>query len=128
MNVLRFKKGYKGWETTYEAELDFEYTSLVEKHVTSLILKRPDLGVSAVIPWQVFEEYTKGENNSVYIDSTGLKMRYLNGQLQVSWKGSFNIVIHADQIEAIKKVAKRVSESVSYSVENILKEYSALRH
>ena len=127
MNVLRFKKGYNGWQTTYEAELDFEYTSLVEKKVTALILKRLETGSQAVIPWQVFEEYTKGEGSGIYVDQTGLKMRYINGQLQVSWNGSFNIVIHADQIDAIKKVAKRISENISCSVENILREYSSQR-
>jgi len=31
MNVLKFKRGYKNWETTYEAELDYEYTANFEK-------------------------------------------------------------------------------------------------
>ena len=126
MNVLKFKKGAKSWDTTYEAELDYEYTSEQEKKITSLILYRPDTGKRAVIPWNVFEMCSQSQSG--YIDETGLCVKSTTGGLCISCGYAFNILIHQDQVAAIKRAARNLSENVSYSVENILKEYSMHRN
>ncbi len=127
MNVLRFKKGYKNWETTYEAELDYEYSASFEKKITSLILYRPDMGRRVSIPWQAFEQFTQPGTDGTYADSAGLKIRYADGRLDVSNGQNFLVRIHADQVAAIKRAAKNISQNVSCSVENILREYSSHR-
>jgi hypothetical protein len=119
MNVLRFKKGYKNWEMTYEVELDYEYSASFEKKITSLILYRPDMGRRVSIPWKAFEQFSQEGSIGAFIDSTGLKIRYANGGLDVS-NGP-------DQAAAIKRAARNVSQDVSCSVENILREYSGQR-
>ena len=125
MNVLRFKKGYKNWETTYEAELDYEYSASFEKKITSLILYRQDMGRRVSIPWHAFEQFTQPGTNGTYADSSGLKVRYAEGGLDVSNGLNFLVRIHADQVAAIKRAAKNISQNVSSSVENILMEYSS---
>jgi hypothetical protein len=127
MNVLRFKKGYKNWETTYEVELDYEYTASFEKKITSLILYRPDMGRRVAIPWQAFEQFSQPGSEGAFVDSTGLKIRYANGGLDVSNGQNFNVRILSDQAAAIKRAARNVSQDVSCSVENILREYSSQR-
>jgi hypothetical protein len=127
MNVLRFKKGYKNWETTYEVELDYEYSASFEKKITSLILYRPDMGRRVSIPWQAFEQLSQEGSSGAFVDSTGLKIRYANGGLDVSNGQNFNVRILPDQAAAIKRAARNVSQDVSCSVENILREYSSQR-
>jgi hypothetical protein len=126
MNVLKFKKGCKNWETTYEAELDFEYTHEQRKRISSLIIHRPDTGRKVAIPWQIFESYANHSNAGVFADQTGLKLGLANDGLEVSCGQSFNVVIHEDQIAAIMRAARNVTEDVSYSVESILMEYSSV--
>jgi hypothetical protein len=123
MNVLRFKKGYKNWETTYEAELDYEYSASFEKKITSLILYRPDMGRRVSIPWKAFEQFTQPGTGGAYADSTGLKVRYADGGLEVSNGQNFSVKIQPDQAAAIKRAARNISQDVSCSVENILREY-----
>lgn len=127
MNVLKFKKGYKDWETTYVVELDFEYTADLEKRITSIIIYRPDIGKKVVIPWQIFELYLKGEIESTFADSSGLRIKLIDDELYVTNEHDFRVVIHGDQIEAIKRAARNVVEDVSSSVENILREFSMQR-
>ena len=124
MNVLKFKKGCKEWETSYEVELDYEYSEDLEKEITSVILYRQDLGKKAVIPWGIFKKFTCGSNEGTFIDSSGLRIGFIKGKLSVSQGYSFNIIIHEDQIDAINRAAKNIVEDISYSVENILKEYA----
>jgi hypothetical protein len=124
MNVLRFTKGYNNWETTYEVELDFEYTENLEKKISSLIIYRQDLGKKAVIPWQVFENYATGQKEGSFADASGLRIGSINGKLSITQGYNFNVIMHEDQIEAIRRAAKNIVEDVSYSVENILKEYA----
>lgn len=126
MNVLRFKKGCKNWDTTYEAELDYEYTAEQEKRITSLILFRPDTGKKAVIPWSVFEMCSQGQSG--YTDETGLCVKSTCNGLFVSCGYAFNILIHTDQVAAIKRAAKNLAGNLSFSVENILREYSMQRN
>lgn len=127
MNVLKFKRGYKDWETTYEVELDFEYTADLEKRITSIIIYRPDIGKKVVIPWRIFELYLNGETESIFADSSGLRIRVVDNELYVTNEHNFRVVIHEDQIEAIKRAARNVVEDVSSSVENILREFSMQR-
>ncbi|MEA3255637.1 MAG: hypothetical protein U9Q22_07360 [Candidatus Altiarchaeota archaeon] len=124
MNVLKFKKGYSGYETGYEVELDFEYTADLEKRITSIILYRPDIGKKVVIPWQIFKLYLRGETETAFADSSGLRVRLRGKELYITNGQGFHVVIRGDQIEAIKRVARNVVEDVSSSVENILKEFS----
>ncbi len=124
MNVLRFKKGYKDWETTYDVELDYEYDERLEKKMSSLIICRQDLGKKAVVPWQVFENYATGHMEGTFADASGLRIGRVNGKLSITQGYNFNVVIHQDQIEAIRRAAKNLVEDVSSSVENILKEYA----
>lgn len=124
MNVLRFKKGCKKWDTTYEAELDFEYTINQEKKVTALILHMPELGKRVTIPWEVFELYSKGESEAPFADAHNLKIMKIEGKLYISKDCDFNIVIHEDQIAAINRAAQNIVGDVSYSVENIFRQYS----
>jgi len=124
MNVLRFKKGCKKWDTTYEAELDFEYTASQEKKVTALILHIQDLGKRVNIPWDVFELYAEGATVTPYTDASNVKLMHSEGRLYISNGGNLNIVIHEDQIAAIKRAARNIVGDVSYSVENIFRQYS----
>ena len=124
MNVLRFRKGCKKWDTTYEVELDFEYTTSQEKKVTALILHMPEYGKRASVPWDVFSQYAEGRSQAPYADSSNVKIMYLEGRLYISNGGSFNVVIHEDQMAAIKRAAKNIESDVSYSVENIFRQYS----
>ncbi|MBN2251053.1 MAG: hypothetical protein JW724_03145 [Candidatus Altiarchaeota archaeon] len=124
MNVLRFNKGCNGWETSFEAELDYEYTLSQEKRITALILYRPDLGKKVAIPWRIFEHYARGSNGSAFADSSGLRIRLSKGRLVISNGLNFRLVIHEDQVAAIKRAARNVVEDVSYTVENIFREYS----
>jgi hypothetical protein len=127
MNVLRFKKGYKNWETTYEVELDYEYTASFEKKISSVILYRPDMGRRASIPWQAFQQFSQPGQEGAFVDSAGLKIRYANGGLDVSNGQNFSVHILPDQVAAIKRAARNISQNVSCSVENILREYSSQR-
>lgn len=127
MNVLKFKKGYKDWETTYEVELDFEYTADLEKRITSIILYKPDIGKTVVIPWRIFELYINGETESTFTDLSSLNIRFIDNELYVSNEHGFQVIIHKDQIEAIKIAAKNVEEDISASVENILREFAMKR-
>lgn len=124
MNVLKFKKGCKDWETTYEVELDFEYTADLEKKITSIIIYRSDIGKKVVIPWQIFKLYLKGEVESSFTDSSGLMVKLIGRELYIANEYGFRVIIHNDQLEAIKHAAKNVVEDISSSVENILKEFS----
>jgi len=75
------------------------------------------------IPWQAFEHLSQMGTDGSYADSTGLKVRYANGALEVSNDQGFYVRILPDQAAAIKRAAKNISVDVSCSVENILREY-----
>ena len=124
MNVLRFKKGCKKWDTTYEAELDFEYTARGEKKVTALILHMPELGRRLSIPWEVFKLYSESPAKTPYADEHNIKIMHVEGRLCISNGSSFNIAVHEDQIAAIKRAARNIESDVSSSVESIFKQYS----
>lgn len=126
MRVLRFKKGYKNWDTTFEAELDYEFTTQNIKKVSTLIIKKPETGKRISIPWNIVEEYIRGERNEPFIDETGTKIKYLNGTFQITGN-NFNLIIHPDQVKAIRLAAANMVRDISYSVENILREYSMQR-
>lgn len=126
MKVLRFKKGYKNWDTNFEAELDYEFTAQSVKKVSTLIIKRPELGKRVSIPWNLVEEYVRGERDAPFIDETGTKIKYSDGRLQITGN-NFNLIIHPDQVTAIRVAAVNMVRDVSYSVENILREHSTQR-
>ena len=123
MRILRFKKGYKNWDTTYEAELDYEYTTQSLKKITTLTVRKPELGRSVEIPWNLVESYIQGERDTPFIDETGIMIKYVQGMFQITGN-NFSLVIQPDQVAAIRIAANNVVRGVSYSVENILREYS----
>ena len=127
MNVLRFKKGYKNWDATYEAELDYEYTTQSIKKITTLIVRKPDTGKSFAIPWNVVEEYLQSQRDGSFADETGTKLKYVQGMFQITGS-NFNLIIHPDQIASIRIAAKNVVKGVSHSVENIFREHSTQRY
>jgi hypothetical protein len=127
MNVLRFKKGYKNWDATYEAELDYEYTTQSIKKITTLIVRKPDTGKSFAIPWNVVEEYLQGHRDSSFVDEAGNKLKYVQGMFQITGS-NFNLIIHPDQIASIRIAAKNIVKGVSHSVENIFREHSTQRY
>ena len=122
MNVLKFDKGFK--DASYEVELDFEYTADLEKKITSIIIYRPDIGRKVVIPWQIFRLYLRGDNETSFADSSGMRVMLVDKGLYITDRLGFRILICMEHIEAIKHAARNVVEDVSSSVENILKEFS----
>lgn len=122
MNLI-FRKGYKDWETTYEVEFDFEYTPEMKKKITDIIFYCHDLKQKISIPWQIFEEFLLGKPEGIFANSSGLKIRSVNSGIHISNGHFLNLLIHRDQIMAIKAAAKNITEDVSASVENILSEF-----
>jgi len=126
MNVLKFRRGYKNWDMSYNVELDFEYTADLKKRITHIILHQLSPPRSVRIPWIIFQPYLNGKEG-VYIDSSGLKIRAINGEIHISDSGFLKIKIHEDQRNAIKLAEKRVRRDISSSVENILKRFARNR-
>jgi len=125
MNSLIFRRGYKNWKTTYKVEIDFEYTADLEKRLTDVVLHQLDINHNVTIPWSIFESYLDGEENGIYADASGLTIRTVDEGILVSDSRFLNILIHKDQMEAIKRAAKNVREDISESVERILRGFTA---
>lgn len=124
MNSLIFRRGYKNWRTTYKIDIGFEYTADLEKKLTSVTLHQMDIHRSVTIPWNIFESYLTGGEESVYADASGLTIRAVNEGVLVSNSHFLNILIHQDQMEAIKRAARNIQEDISESVDRILREFA----
>jgi len=124
MNSLIFRRGYKDWKTTYKVEINFEYTADLEKRLTDVTLHQLDINRSVTIPWSIFKSYLDGREDSIYADASGLTIRTVDEGVLVSDSRFLNILIHRDQMEAIKRAAKNVKEDISESVERILREFT----
>jgi hypothetical protein len=122
MNSLIFRRGFKQWKTTYQVEIGFEYTADLEKRLTEVMLSQMDINRSVTIPWDIFQSYLDGGEESVYADASGLVIRTVDDGILVSDSRFLNILVHKDQAEAIKRAAKNVREDISESVDRILKE------
>ncbi len=123
MNLI-FRKGYKDWETTYEVEFDFEYSSDMKKRITGIILYCHDIKQRIAIPWHIFEEFLAGKTDGIFANPSGLRIKSVNGGLHISNGHFLNLLVHRDQIMAIKTAAKNITEDISTSVENILSEFA----
>ncbi|HDH41622.1 MAG TPA: hypothetical protein ENG12_04375 [Candidatus Altiarchaeales archaeon] len=124
MNSLIFRRGYKNWKTTYRVEINFEYTADLEKRLTDVTLHQLDINRSVTIPWSIFRSYLDGDEDGIYADASGLTIRTVDEGILVSDSRFLNILIHRDQMEAIKRAAKNVREDISESVERILREFT----
>ena len=127
MNVLRFRRGIKDWKTTYEVNIDFEYTADLEKRLTRITFYRPDLNRSITLPWSIFEPYLNGNEKTTYVDKSGIVIRVIDEGLFISDSRAFSIVVQRDQMTAIRIAANRIKEDISKSVERILREFSYRR-
>jgi hypothetical protein len=127
MNSLIFRRGYKQWKTTYRIEIGFEYTADLEKKLTEVMLSQRDINRSVTVPWNIFKSYLDGGEDGVYADASGLIIKTVDDGILVSDSRFLNILVHKDQMEAIKRAAKNVREDVSESVERILKEFTTNR-
>ncbi|MBN2014894.1 MAG: hypothetical protein JW778_06915 [Candidatus Altiarchaeota archaeon] len=127
MNSLIFRKGFKDWKTTYRVEIGFEYTADLEKKLTNVILHQIDNNRTVSIPWSVLETFLNGGREGIYADAYGLVIRPIDDGILVSDSRFLKIIIHGDQVEAIKRAAKNVEEDISESVERILRDFSAHR-
>ncbi len=121
MNSLIFRRGYKDWKTTYKIEIGFEYTADLEKKLTDVILSQVNINQSVRIPWSIFRSYLEDREDGIYADASGLTIRAGDEGLLVSDSRFLNILIHRDQMEAIKRAARNVKEDISESVERILR-------
>ena len=124
MNSLVFKKGFKNWTKSYKVEINFEYTADLEKKLTDLKLEMIDCGRSICVPWTIFKVYMRGGCEHSYADPSGLKIVPVDDGVVVSDSRFFDLQIHGDQMEAIKKVANNVSEDISDSIEKILRGFT----
>ncbi len=124
MNLI-FRKGYKDWKTTYEVEFDFEYTSDLRKTITDVIFYCPELKQKIAIPWHIFEGFLDGKTEGIFANASGLKIKPFNGEIHISNGHFLDLLIHRDQVMAIKVAAMNIIADVSISVENILSEFAA---
>ena len=125
MQVLRFKRGVKHWECTYNVEIDFEYTADLEKKIVEVVFHQPHTNLRLRVPWSILKDYLYGVSTRPYVESSGLRLQYVGNDLHVSDSRFFDVIVHEDQRHAITRAAKNVKENISSSVERILKEFAA---
>jgi len=125
MNILRFKKGFKDWKTSYNVEFEFGYDSDLRKKISFIVFYLPKASKKLAVPWKIFSDYIHNESELSYADSTGLCMKRAVNGLHISDSKFFSLVVQKDQLEAIGIAAHRTLENVSVSVENILKEFTS---
>jgi len=124
MDVIKFKRGIKNWDTSYNVEIDFEYTADLEKRITEVVFYQPHTNLRVRVPWRVLKGYLDGTTSNVYVDSSGLKLEMVGNDLHISDSRFFHITVHEDQRRAIKIAARNVKERISSSVERILREFA----
>ncbi|HIE34188.1 MAG TPA: hypothetical protein EYP86_03515 [Candidatus Altiarchaeales archaeon] len=122
MNVLRFRRGIKNWKTTYEVYIDFEYTADLEKRLTNITFYQPEINRKIIIPWHILEPYLLNMETATYVEPSGLKIRVIDEGLLISDPHFLNIIVHRDQMNAIRIAARNVRKDISESVERILRE------
>jgi len=121
MNILRFRKGFKNWRTTYNVEFDFGYDADLRKKINCVIFHLPKAGRKLAVPWRIFKGYLYNDSEGTYADSSGLCIRKVVNDLHISDSRFFSLIVQKDQLDAIKIAARRMLENVSVSVENILR-------
>ncbi len=126
MNKLRFRRGFKHWECTYDVEIDFEYTADLEKKITDIIFYQPQNNQKTRVPWDILRKYLEGSVSRPYINESGLKLEMIGEDLHISNSRFFHITVHEDQRKAICIAAKNVKENISSSVERILQESASI--
>lgn len=124
MNLLKFKSRYGKMEYVYEVEIDFEYTSDLEKRITSVILYRPDINRQVTVPWNILKPYLNGKIDGVFANASGLRIHAIDKGIMITDSCFFNLLIHNDHANLIKIAAKKIKENISTSVERILGEFT----
>ncbi len=125
MHVIKFKRGVKHWESTYNVEIDFEYTADLEKKLSDVIFHQPHTNLRVRIPWSILKDYLYGISTRPYVEPSGVKLEMVGNDLHISDSRFFHVIVHEDQRKAITVAARNVKENISSSVERILKEFAA---
>jgi len=126
MNVIRFKRGVKHWECTYEVKIDYEYTADLGKKISDIIFYQPQTNLRVRVPWKILKNYLNGDLSTTYVDESGLKLEMDGKDLRISDSRLFHIKVHEDQRKCIHIAAIKVKEDISSSVERILRESASI--
>jgi len=122
MSVLKFKKGVKDWDQTYEVDIKSEYTSDLEKRITDIVFCIPKNNKRIRIPWNIFESYLSGSLEATYADAEGISIHAAAGELLLTDGKGLELVIRKDQLNAIRTAASKTMRTLSPSVKRIHRE------
>lgn len=121
-DILKFKKGFKDWNTTFTVKINCEYTSELEKVITTIEFYLPEKLKSVIIPWRAFEPFLRGQTTP-YADGTGLDISAKGGSIDVRDGKGFMIEIREDQVNSILIACSRLQEEISPSVQKLKDDY-----
>lgn len=119
-NILKFKKGFKNWSTTFDVKINCEYTPDLEKSITTIEFHLPRKSDAVTISWHVLEPFLMG-TTTPYTDGRGLDISVEGKTIHIDGKG-FVIRIHEDQAKSILIVCNRLRDDVNPSVQNLKNE------
>ncbi len=115
METLRFRKGCKNWDTTYEVSLISEYTPDLEKKITHAALFRPETNQNIRIPWGVLEGYLNGEKTP--LAGKDLSIKPTAAGLYLMRNGS-GFTMHKDQMRAVLSMAEKTPMESPQQIKN----------
>lgn len=123
MNSLKFKRGFKDWDQTYEVKIVPEYTADLEKIITSVEFYDPAKGLKAQIPWNAIEPFLIGRTSVPYFDEKGLNVRVDGTSIIISNSRGLKIKVKEDQAKSIYLTANRMLDDITDAVRKLAGDY-----
>ncbi len=117
-DVLRFKKGYKNWNVSFNVKINYEYTSELQKELTTVEITNNSLLNKISIPWYILKPFLMGQKTP-YMDSSGLEIN-VGGPLIIIRNGlGFEIEIQEDQANSILIACERLQDDISPVIQKL---------
>lgn len=121
MNVLKFKRGVKNWNKTFEVKIISEYTADLEKKIKYVEFYDPDKGLKENVPWHVIESFLLFKTKIPYYNSSGLNVKVEKNAVVISNQRGLRLEIHDDQAKSIYLAAHKMLDEITSDVRKLSK-------